>query len=188
MEIHCNGALPSHQIVTKSIIKAFGLYWIRSRPTKMICLFVMIFEYYLGLSRSTWSFTQELLFPDEEIPVWLLESSGSAVIRFTPIGVICTSFLHWWKFYHRQTHVCPISPGHVSTILGSVFNPSNTGTYTHYDQGDGKYTHDHLKGFKNELSTNFKTCFVLFFHLFCIEYFIGIHICLLHSLLLRNVI
>lgn len=122
-----------------------------------VWLIVMTFEYYLGLSWSTWSFPQEQLFPDKEIPSWLLESSGSAVICFARIGAVCTSFLYWWKFCHRQTHVCPFPTGHVSKILGSVFNPSNTGTYTYYDQGDGKYIYDHLQGFRNKLSTNFET-------------------------------
>lgn len=100
--------------------------------------FFMTCKYFLGLPGSTWTFPQKLLLPNGEIYLWLLEHSGSAVICFARISTVCTSFLHRWKFRHRRTHVCPISPGHVSKILGSVFNPSNTGANTNYDQRDGK--------------------------------------------------
>lgn len=100
--------------------------------------FLIVWKYLVGLSGITWTFPQKLLLPNGKIYLGFLEHSGSAVICIARISTVCTSFLHRWQFRHRKTHVCPISPGHVSQILGSVFNPSNTGANTYYDQRDGK--------------------------------------------------
>lgn len=119
------------------------------------CKFLYDMHYLLGRSGIAWTFPQKQKLPNGDIYLELLEHSGPVVICIADSSPVCTSFLHRWKFRHRKTHVCPISPGHVSTILGNVFDPSNTGANTHYDQRDGKCLWVFILRLRQDLSINY---------------------------------
>lgn len=123
------------------------------------CVFFYDMQIPSGRSGIAWTFPQKPPLPNSDIYLELLEHSGSAVICIAAISPVCTSFLQRWKFHHRKTHVCPISPGHVSEILGSVFNPSNTGANNNYDQRDGKCLWAFILGPRQDLSI-----YYIFFH------------------------
>lgn len=100
--------------------------------------FIKIGKLFLGLPWIDRTIPQRIPCSYEKIHFWLLESLGYTIACFTGCGIVRPSFLHWWKIYYRQTHVCSFSPCDVSQVFGSFSHVQKNRTHYHHDKRNGK--------------------------------------------------